>query len=244
MRGTWGVWQAERQHQVANLPFVVGLTGGIGAGKTTVTTRFANLGAAVVDTDEIAHALSQAGGRAIAPIRDAFGPSVLTAEGALNRVAMRELVFSEAGTDVGAQVGVQVGAKTGARALLESILHPMIREESMARVADIASQTSNTKVPYVILAVPLLFEAMSFRSLAARTLLVDCPVAVQIERVMRRSNLDREEAGRIVAAQIARPFRLQLADDLIENVASSEALDVPVGLLHARYLAFAADRSS
>ncbi len=204
-------------------PFIVGLTGGIGSGKSTVTSRFENLGVAVVDTDNIARELTLPGARAIAPISDAFGVAVLTADGALDRTVMRGLAFSDA----------------GARAKLEAILHPMIREEALARVWA-ANKPNSGKPSYVVLAVPLLFEAMSFRALVARTLLIDCPVELQIERVMRRSSLARVEAVQIIAAQIARPLRLQLADDLLSNVTTPEDLDAPVAQLHAHYLALAA----
>jgi dephospho-CoA kinase len=204
-------------------PFIVGLTGGIGSGKSTVTSRFENLGVAVVDADNIARELTQPGARAIAPISDAFGVAVLTADGALDRAMMRGLAFSDA----------------GARAKLEAILHPMIREETLVRVLA-ARKLNSGKVSYIVLAVPLLFEAMSFRALIARTLLIDCPIELQIKRVMQRSSLTRDEAARIMSAQIARPVRLQLADDLLSNVTTPADLDAPVMQLHAHYLALAA----
>ena len=191
---------------------LVGLTGGIGSGKSTVAARFAARGAVVVDTDEIAHELSAPGGAAIAAIRAEFGDAVIRADGALDREAMRERAFSD----------------PSVRRRLEAILHPMIRAESQRRLG--AAQG-----PYAMLVVPLLVESSDRAGGVDRVLVVDCPVEVQIERVMRRSGLTRTRVESILAAQASREQRLAAADDVIDNGGAPEALDAQVDALHRRY---------
>ncbi len=208
---------------VNNIPqkiFMVGLTGGIGSGKSTVAQSFSRLGAATIDADAIARSLTMADGLAMPMIAREFGGEVVGLDGALNRSAMRVLAFAD--IDV--------------KRRLEAILHPMIHQQSQHRVVLAAA----VGAPYVILEVPLLFEGMSYRSVVSRTLVADCPVALQIDRVRRRSQLTGLEVTEIVAAQIPRPLRLQLADDVIENTKDLEDLTLPVALLHAKYLALAA----
>jgi dephospho-CoA kinase len=199
------------------MPYVVGLTGGIGSGKSEVGAIFAELGAEVVDTDAIAHELTSRGGAAMAAIRDAFGPSMVAPDGALDRGAMRALVFSDA----------------SARTRLESILHPMIREESARRAAA-------SRAPYVILAVPLLIESGTYRARCDRVLVVDCAESTQLARVMMRSKVSEETVRAIVAAQASREQRLSAADDVIDNDGEIAALRPRVEALHRRYLAAAA----
>ncbi|HEY5291272.1 MAG TPA: dephospho-CoA kinase, partial [Burkholderiales bacterium] len=170
------------------MPFTVGLTGGIGSGKSAAAQVFEELGATVIDTDAIAHALTAPGGAAIAPIRAAFGADYLTPEGALARTRMRELVFADA-------------AK---KRLLESILHPMIR----ARTSELAQAARSA---YVILMVPLLIESGDYRRRCQRILVVDCPEELQVARVMARSGLDAEQVRAIMAAQVGRAARLAAA---------------------------------
>jgi dephospho-CoA kinase len=203
-------------------PFLIGLTGGIGAGKSTAAARFAELNIPVIDTDEIAHALTAPGGAAMNSIRNTFGLQMVNQDGALNRVAMRALVFTDA----------------QAKEKLESILHPLIRSECLARIEG-AMKAAPEAPPYIMLAVPLLFEAMSFRAMISRSLLVDCPVAIQIERVARRPGMSEAQAMRIVAVQIARPLRLQLADDVLVNSADPDAIDAPIRALDALYRSLA-----
>ena len=197
--------------------FIVGLTGGIGSGKSAVATRFADLGIAVVDTDAIAHELTGAGGAAMPAIAAAFGPAVVSAAGALDRAAMRRLAFADAGV----------------RQQLEGILHPMIRHEALARCEQALSQHS----PYVILAVPLLVESGAYRQYVRRVLVVDCDEAVQEQRVMARSGLAADEVRRIMSAQAARAERRAAADDIIDNNGDLAALIPQVKALHDRYLA-------
>jgi dephospho-CoA kinase len=198
-------------------PFIVGLTGGIGSGKSAAADLFAELGAAIVDTDRIAHALTAPGGAAMVAIREAFGDGVLSGDGALNRPAMRALAFES----------------PDARKRLEAILHPMIRQES-------ERQCLAASAPYVILAVPLLIESGTYRERVQRLCVVDCPEAVQVARVMQRSGLDEPQVRAIMAAQASRAERLAAADDVVDNAGSLEALRTQVAGLHHRYLALAA----
>lgn len=199
------------------MTFIVGLTGGIGSGKSAAATLFEEFGAAVVDTDAIAHELTAPGGTAIAPIRDAFGDEVVAPNGALDRAAMRRKVFTDA----------------QAKGRLEAILHPMIRAEADRRSAA-------ARAPYVVLVVPLLVESGGYRSRVQRIAVVDCPEAVQVARVMSRSGLSAGEARAIMAAQVGREARLAVADDVIDNGGELAALRPQIEALHRRYLEMAA----
>ncbi len=209
-----------RAHHDKAKIFVVGLTGGIGSGKSTVARLFAQQGAVTIDADQIARELTSVKGRAMPMIRAAFGDAFILPGGALDRAAMREHAFADA----------------AAKANLEAILHPLIREEITRQVSDAAADGA----PYVVLEIPLLFEAMSYRNVHARTLSVDCPVSMQMARVRQRSKLSDAEVSIIITAQIPRAIRLQLADDVIENVGNQDDLIVPVTMLHKHYLSLAA----
>lgn len=198
--------------------YVVGLTGGIGSGKSEVSRLFAERGAAVVDTDAIAHELTEAGGAAMAAVRAAFGGAVIGPDGALDRAAMRRLVFSD----------------STARQKLESILHPMIRRESDARVA-------RARSPYVVLVVPLLVESGVDRRRYQRVLVVDAPESEQLARVASRSGLGVPEIRAIMSAQASRAERLSQADDIIDNSGPIGSLAAQVDRLHASYLSRAAE---
>ncbi|MCX7891635.1 MAG: dephospho-CoA kinase [Burkholderiales bacterium] len=199
------------------MPFTVCLTGGIGSGKSTVGRAFAALGVTVVDTDAIAHALTGPGGAAIPAIRARFGDTFLTAEGALDRQRMRALVFADG----------------QARRALEAILHPMIRVETERLAAAAAS-------PYVILMIPLLVESGRPRERCRRILVVDCPEAEQVRRVMARSHLGRAEVEAILASQATRAERLAAADDVIDNSGPQDAIAARVAELHRLYVELAA----
>ena len=199
------------------MPYVVGLTGGIGSGKSAAAQVFEALGATVIDTDAIAHALTAAGGAAIAPIRAAFGADYITAEGALARARMRELVFADA-------------AK---KSVLEAILHPLIRQRSGELVRAARS-------PYVILMVPLLIESGDYRGRCQRILVVDCPEELQVERVVARSGISAAQVRAIMATQASRAARLAAADDVIDNSRDPAHLRREVEALHRRYLQLAA----
>ena len=199
--------------------FVVGLTGGIGSGKSSVARAFESRGVTVVDADAIAHALTGPGGAAMPVIQAAFGAEFIDANGALDRARMRARVFTD----------------PAARARLEGILHPMIRAESL-RLANEAPG------PYTILMIPLLVESGVARSRCDRVLVVDCPEEEQVRRVMSRSGLEAEEVRAIMATQATRAERLAAADDVLENGGDPADIDPQVEALHAQYLAFAARR--
>jgi dephospho-CoA kinase len=193
--------------------YAIGLTGGIGSGKSTVADRFAALGIAIVDADLAARHLTAPGGKAIDAIRSAFGARFVRADGSLDRDAMRGHVFAD----------------PAERRRLEAILHPMIRAEGERERAEATS-------PYVMLVVPLLFETGSRASTVQRTLVVACEQAVQIERVMRRSGLVEAEVRAILAAQLSNAERVARADDVIDNSGSPDLLDAPIERLHRQYL--------
>jgi dephospho-CoA kinase len=198
------------------MAYCVGLTGGVGSGKSTAAEMFEALGAAVVDTDEISRALTGEGGAAMPEIREQFGPDYLAADGSLDRGRMRRLVFGN----------------SAARARLEAILHPLIRAQSHARVA--AART-----PYVILVVPLLLETGAYREMIMRVLTVDASEERQVERASRRGGLSAEEVRAIMASQLPRAERLARSDDVLDNDGSMDRLRSQVEALHARYLALA-----
>ncbi|MRW91592.1 dephospho-CoA kinase [Duganella sp. FT80W] len=200
---------------MTQLPFSVGLTGGIGSGKSTVADMFAARGASIVDTDLIAHSMTAPNGPAMPAIIAEFGAEFADASGAMDRARMRALVFSDA----------------GAKARLEAILHPRIRDAALA--AGAAATGS-----YVIYAVPLLIESGTWRARVTRLLAVDCPEQVQIARVMARNNLPETQVRAIMAAQVSRAERLAAADDVIVNNAGLEALEPQIERLHQLYLAF------
>ncbi|RFP10865.1 MULTISPECIES: dephospho-CoA kinase [unclassified Duganella] len=200
---------------MSTLPFSIGLTGGIGSGKSTVADLFAARGASIVDTDQIAHSLTAPGGAAMPAIVAEFGAEFADANGALDRARMRSLVFADA----------------GAKTRLEAILHPRIRDAALA-AAEAATGD------YVIFAVPLLVESGTWRARVTRVLAVDCPEEVQIARVMARNNLPETQVRAIMAAQASRQQRLDAADDIIENGNGIEALEPQIARLHDLYLAF------
>lgn len=193
---------------------VVGLTGGIGSGKSTVADRFQALGASVVDTDEISRRLTGPGGAAMERLATEFGAKYLTAQGALDRAAMRRLAFEDA----------------TARARLEAILHPAIRAAADEALAAAGG-------PYAIVVVPLLCETRGYAGRVARVLVVDCPEALQVERTAARSGLAPDEVRAIMAAQWPRWRRLQLADDVVWNGGETAAIDPQCERLHRRYAA-------
>jgi dephospho-CoA kinase len=199
------------------LAFSVGLTGGIGCGKTTVADMFGALGASLVDTDAIAHALTAPHGAAMPALLAEFGERFATHEGALDRAKMRELVFTD----------------SGARARLEAILHPRIREATAAAAA-IATG------PYIIFVVPLLVESGTWRERVTRILAIDCSEETQVARVMARNNLSEAQVRAIMAAQATRAQRLAAADDVVLNDDGLDALRPQVERLHAFYMAEAA----
>ncbi|MDR2507208.1 MAG: dephospho-CoA kinase [Candidatus Accumulibacter sp.] len=203
------------------MTFIVGLTGGIGSGKTSAANLFSSSGALVVDTDAIAHDLTRPGGAAIPGIRAAFGPDAVQDDGRLNRARMRQLVFSDA----------------SAKECLEAILHPMIHAETQKRCLQ-------TGAPYIVLVIPLLFETGFCRREINRILLVDCDEAAQKRRVMARNGLSFGEVCAIMAAQASRAARLAAADDIILNDGGIKMLDRQIARLHQKYVKLARERNA
>lgn len=199
----------------ANDPWRVALTGGIGSGKTRVADQLGELGAAIIDTDLIAHAVTAPGGPAIAPLRALFGARVIANNGALNRAVMRDLVFHD----------------PAARKRLESLLHPMI-------AAEVQLQAARSQGLYQVFVVPLLVESGRWHNRVNRVCVVDCDEATQIARVGHRSGLAPDAVQRIMAAQASREQRLAAAHDVILNDASTtpQALAQRVRDVHEQWL--------
>lgn len=195
---------------------VIGVTGGIGSGKSTVAEVLQAQGAAVVDTDHIAHALTAPGGAAISAIAAEFGAEFITPQGAMDRVRMRQLVFSD----------------NSAKSRLEQILHPLIRQQ-------VEQQLQQAQGCYTLLLVPLLVETGAYRQLLDRTLVVDLPETLQISRTMTRSGLSEAEVKAIMARQASRDERLQAADDIVSNDTDLKSLQQQLLTLHQRYVALA-----
>lgn len=199
------------------MTWIVGLTGGIGSGKTQVSNAFEALGVPVIDTDLISHAITAPNGLAIPVIREIFGVDLIDPSGRLDRDKMRKLVFTDA----------------EARRKLEAILHPLIANVSMASIAQ------HTDAPYVVLVVPLLAESPQWLNRCDRVLVIDCELETQISRVMARSNLTREQVLAIIATQASREERKAIANEVIVNESSLEALTQQVRKLHDFYLTMA-----
>ncbi|QWD68511.1 dephospho-CoA kinase [Polynucleobacter sp. VK25] len=204
-------------------PFV-GLTGGIGSGKSAVSDRLAQLGAGIVDTDLIAHQITAPNGVAIPFIEKQFGPEFIDSRGSLDRAKMRSLVFAD----------------PEARKALEMITHPLIREETIRQAQRLIEEST----PYLVFVVPLLIESGNWLSLLDYLVVVDCPEELQIERVTHRSKLPRNEVERILKAQASRQERIAHADMVIENQGSLDHLQAQVLELHQKILQIQKDRSS
>ena len=200
------------------MSYSIGLTGGIGSGKSTVAALFKECGVTVIDSDAISHQLTHPGGGAIAAIRAAFGAGYIDASGALDRQKMRQLVFSD----------------PAAKQRLEGILHPLIHAQMLAQ-----ARVANTS-PYLLMVVPLLFETQNYLELVQRTLVVDCAESTQVARAMQRSGLGEQEVRAIMAQQISRIERLQRADDIIQNDGDLQSLRQQVEQSHRHYLALSA----
>lgn len=197
--------------------FSIGLTGGIGSGKSTIADRFGALGAAIIDTDVIAHALTASNGLAIAHIRESFGAEFIDQNGALDRARMRAAVFNDA----------------ACKRKLEEILHPLIREETTR-----AAQEANGS--YLMFVVPLLVESGTWKQRVSRVLVVDCSEDTQIRRVMQRNGFSEEQVRAIMATQVSRTVRLEAADDVILNDGESGIPEAEIVRLHAQYMQLAA----
>jgi dephospho-CoA kinase len=197
----------------------VGLTGGIGSGKSTVASLFKECGVLVIDSDVISHQITQSSGIAIAAIRTTFGNDYIDASGALDRVLMRQLIFSD----------------SAAKLKLEAILHPLIRAQILVQIDD-ANINSTLASSYLLLVIPLLFETLNYRELVQRTLVVDCTENTQVARTMQRSGLNEQTVRTIMASQITRAERLRLADEIIQNDGNLDTLRQQIAKLHQYYL--------
>ena len=195
------------------MSLIIGLTGGIGSGKTSSTKFFAAEGVAVIDTDTIAHELTEPQGVATLSIQKSFGSSFITADGKLDRKKMRSLIFSN----------------TNSKKQLEEILHPLIQTEVMRRI-EIASS------PYIIIVVPLLLETDSYCETVTRILVIDCNEEFQITRTISRGELNEQEVRAIMATQKSRQERLNQADDIIVNNTDISHLQRQVKIQHNKYL--------
>ena len=191
---------------------IIGLTGGIAAGKSTVAKLFAELGVEVIDTDQIAREVVQPGSKALLKLCEHFGEQYLDREGNLNRQKLATYVFSN----------------PKERAWLESLLHPLIWEETKQRAR-------NSTSSYSMIAVPLLLETRAWQGVD-RVLVVDCPPELQLQRALARDGSKREQVEQVMAAQLPREERLKLADDMINNAETVENLRAQVLTLHRQYL--------
>ncbi|MDD5460097.1 MAG: dephospho-CoA kinase [Methylococcales bacterium] len=196
----------------------VGLTGGIGCGKTTVARIFSQLAIPVIDADEISHQLVAIGQPALAQIQQEFGADMLGKDGSLNRKKLGELIFSD----------------LKQKQKLESILHPLVYQAIQAELKQLTA-------PYCIICIPLLFET-NMSHFVDRVLVVDCPVEIQIERVKNRDNLTIERIQSIIDTQVSRSFRIEKADDLIENSNTDDKLAERIKKLHNLYLSLSTCR--
>ena len=198
------------------MSYRVGLTGGIGSGKSTVAALFAALGVPVIDTDAISHLLTRSNGEAIPAIRSVFGNEYIDNTGALDRTQMRQLVFAD----------------NTAKVSLEKTLHPLIFTE-------VQTQAESCSAPYVIIVVPLLFETARFKDLMDRTLTVDCNEETQIAHISKRKGMNESAARTIMSQQLSRIQRLAQSDDNINNEGDISMLKGQVSMLNQRYLELA-----
>lgn len=195
-------------------PFVVGLTGGIGSGKSSAAEHLRHLGAGLIDTDEISHALGQPGQAGALAIARIFGEEYLQANGAMDRAKLRQRVFAE----------------PGAKQQLEAAMHPLIHAEVLRRLH------ADWQTPYIVLAVPLLVESERYLQIVDRVLVIDCPTELQVARVIARNGLAEPEVRAIIAQQASRAARLHHADDVIVNDEGLDKLQVNVEQLHWKYV--------
>ena len=194
---------------------IIGLTGGIGSGKSTVADMFADLGVPVIDMDQIARQVVEPGQPALKQIAEIFGNNIIGPDGQLNRSQLSQIIFNS----------------TEKRHQLEAILHPLIREETVRKLAKIDA-------PYCVVVIPLLIESDQ-RSLIDRILVIDAPETLQISRTMQRDGISTKQAEKIMATQVDRQSRLAAADDIINNVGEMEALRLQVNKLDQTYRALA-----
>ncbi len=202
------------QHSLRSSGFVLGITGGIAAGKTCVTDTLRDLGCTVIDADTESRLLTAAEGNAIPAISTVFGREFIAEDGSMNRAKMRALVFSD----------------PAARQKLENIIHPMVQENIRKKL-----NSSSGSAPYKVLVTPLLPSLLFLRPALSRILVIDVPQEVQISRLMQKRNLTEETAAAIIRAQSSRKERLAAADDVIFNTGTEAELQKAVSALHSLY---------
>ena len=207
--------QADLKALKGEIP-LIGLTGGIGSGKTAVSDMLGELGAGIIDTDLISHQITAPGGKAIPLIANAFGADFIDPQGALIRSKMRALVFED----------------PSARKVLEQITHPLIQEETSKQAVKLAKSGA----PYLVFVVPLLIESGSWVKLIDYLVVVDCSEETQIQRVMHRNNMTRSEVENVLKAQTSRNARLAAANAVIENQGGLDELKSEVLKLHQQLL--------
>lgn len=200
-------------------PLVVGVTGGIGSGKSTVCAAFERHGIPTIDTDQVAREVVMPGTDGLAAVVAEFGPGVLAADGTLDRPALRRIVFAD----------------PERRVVLEALLHPRIRARVREHLAAVTT-------PYCLVGIPLLTER-SGHGYLDRVLVVDCPEEIQIARVMSRDKLTASEVAAIMGSQASRQERLAIADDVVTNTSDLTAIHAQVDILHDRYLELARNRN-
>ena len=199
------------------MTYVVGLSGGIGSGKTLISDQFAKLGVPVIDTDVIARMVVEPGNATLQSLVDTFGKQILSVDGSLNRAAMRKIAF----------------ANSENKKLLDSITHPAIGAETFKQVEDVS-------YPYCLVVIPLLQAGSQFQSLLQRILIVTADHQTKVERVQKRSNLSADEVERIMQTQATDTDRRKFADDELENNGSKKDAYQIVDTLHQQYLKSAA----
>jgi dephospho-CoA kinase len=194
--------------------FIIGMTGGIGSGKSEALKIFESLNIKVIDLDNIAKEITDSSHQAIQEIKLVFGDAIFDKDNRLDRKKLREIIFSEKDQKIN----------------LEKILHPKILEEVMKRLNVLSNES------YVVIDIPLLFETNQYTSLISRSLVIDCKVNDQIERVKKRDGIDTSVIQSIIEQQVGRNYRIERADDVVVNDGSIEKLEESIKALHKKYL--------
>jgi len=194
--------------------FIIGMTGGIGSGKSEALKIFESLNIKVIDLDNIAKEITDTSHQAIQEIKLVFGDAIFDKDNRLDRKKLREIIFSEKDQKIN----------------LEKILHPKILEEVMRRLNVLSNES------YVVIDIPLLFETNQYTSLISRSLVIDCKVNDQIERVKKRDGIDTSVIQSIIEQQVGRYYRIERADDVVVNDGSIEKLEESIKVLHKKYL--------
>ena len=194
--------------------FIIGMTGGIGSGKSEALKIFESLNIKVIDLDNIAKEITDTNHQAIQEIKLVFGDTIFDKDNRLDRKKLKEIIFSEKNQKIN----------------LEKILHPKILEEVMKRLNVLSHES------YVVIDIPLLFETNQYTSLISRSLVIDCKVNDQIERVKKRDGIDASIIQSIIEQQVGRNYRKEKADDVVVNDGSIEKLEESIKALHKKYL--------